>query len=134
MVAEWISDGTVRGIKTEPPQFSDISVNQVLLAYVKYARTYYVRDGEITSEVENIAYSLRPVRKLYGRTPAMDFGPRRLKTVRDYMIDEEDLCRREINKRVGRIKRGGERGAGSAQRIPRARFGCWPTTGALSGS
>ena len=33
------------------------------------------------------------------------FGPLKLKTVRDYMIDEQDLCRNEINKRIGRIKR-----------------------------
>jgi integrase len=45
------------------------------------------------------------LRELYGRTPAADFGPLALKAVRQHMIDIQKLCRNEINKRLGRIKR-----------------------------
>lgn len=104
LVAEWIAGGRKVVPVTEPEPVK-ITVNQVLLQYMRFAHSYYVSDGETTSEVDNIAYSLRTVRKLYGRSPADEFGPKRLKIVRTYMIEEDDLCRNEINKRIGRIKR-----------------------------
>ena len=48
--------------------------------------------------------ALRPLRQLYGSTPAADFGPKRLKAVRQHMV-EAGLCRGVINNRVGKIKR-----------------------------
>ncbi len=48
--------------------------------------------------------AVAPVNELYGNLIANDFGPLKLKTIRQHMIDR-DLCRTEINKRVGRIKR-----------------------------
>ena len=48
--------------------------------------------------------ALKPLRQLYGSTPAAEFGPKKLKAVRQKMI-ENGLCRRVINNRVGRIKR-----------------------------
>ena len=82
-----------------------LTIDEVLLAYLKFVDTYYVRDGEPTSEAANVRDALRPLRKLYGSTQADQFGPLALKLVRQHMIDVQDLCRTEINKRVGRIKR-----------------------------
>lgn len=48
--------------------------------------------------------AIRPLRQLYGNTKASEFGPKALKAVRQYMIDE-GLCRGVVNRRVGRIKR-----------------------------
>jgi integrase len=59
---------------------------------------------EPTREIEGIREALRPLRALYGRTPASEFGPRKLKAVRQQMIDS-GLSRCVINHRVGRIKR-----------------------------
>ncbi len=70
-----------------------------------HAKSYYVRNGEPTGEIDGIKDSLRPLRKLYGRTLAAEFGPLRLKAVRQHMIDVQGICRTEINKRIGRIKR-----------------------------
>ncbi|MFH5806171.1 tyrosine-type recombinase/integrase [Alienimonas sp. DA493] len=54
--------------------------------------------------MESIKQSLKPVRALYGGTPAAEFGPKALKAVRAAMV-EAGLCRKEVNKRVGRVKR-----------------------------
>ncbi len=62
------------------------------------------KDGKPTTEPVNIRLALRPLRKTYGHTQARDFGPLKLKTVRQVMIDS-GLCRNEINKRVRRIVR-----------------------------
>lgn len=81
-----------------------LSISGLILAYWKFVETYYQRDGEPTSELGCLRDALKPLRQLYGRTPAAKFGPRSLKTVRQAMIDA-DLSRGVINARVGRIKR-----------------------------
>lgn len=48
--------------------------------------------------------AFRPLIALYGRTKAVEFGPLRLRAVRQKMIDAE-LTRGYINKQVGRLKR-----------------------------
>ncbi|WP_020466588.1 hypothetical protein [Singulisphaera acidiphila] len=78
------------------------SVNDVILAYWKYAEGYYRRaDGSNTEEVEQIRLALRPLRRLYGHTLAQDFSPKSLKLVRQSMIDSR-LGRRTINQHIGR--------------------------------
>jgi integrase len=54
--------------------------------------------------LERIAYAIKPLKELYGTTPAADFGPLALKVVRQKLIDAK-LCRTTINQRVGCIKR-----------------------------
>ena len=49
--------------------------------------------------------ALRPLRELFGNTPANQFGPKGLKTVQQHMVDKCDLCRNVVNRRIGRIKR-----------------------------
>ena len=71
---------------------------------MQFAATYYVKNGSPTTEIDIIKSALRPLRSLYGTTPSDEFGPLRVKAVREEMI-RSDLCRNEINKRVGRIKR-----------------------------
>jgi integrase len=95
------------------PQFSpsptvasqrSFTVNALILCYWKHAQAYYRKNGEPTGEAENIRLALRPLRELYGSSPASDFGPDKLELVRERMIDS-GLSRKVINGRVGRIKR-----------------------------
>ena len=81
-----------------------ISINELLLLYWKFASSYYVKDGEPTKELGCMRDALRPVRRLYGDTAAREFGPLRLKHVRQHMI-ENDLSRGVINNRINRIRR-----------------------------
>jgi integrase len=74
----------------------------LLLDYLRHADCYYVKNGKPTIEPGNIRLAIRPLRQIYGHTPARDFGPLGFKAVRKAMIDA-GLCRSEINRRVGRI-------------------------------
>lgn len=48
--------------------------------------------------------SLKPVRELYGHTPAAEFGPKSLAAVRQHMVGL-GWCRSLINRRVDRVRR-----------------------------
>ena len=83
----------------------DVTVNEVLAAYIQHAERYYVRaDGKPTNEISEVLASLKPVRERYGDSPASAFGPRSLTAVRQHMI-ELGWCRGLINKRLDRVKR-----------------------------
>ncbi|MBL9083485.1 MAG: hypothetical protein JNK76_16840 [Planctomycetales bacterium] len=84
---------------------ANLTINQLVNAYRKFAEGYYVRDGKPTKELADMRYAARPLRKLYGSTPVRDFGPLALKAIRQHMIDDENLSRGVANHRVNRIKR-----------------------------
>lgn len=89
------------GRETDRPP---LSVDHLILAYWRFAKSHYVKDGSPTREIEGIRFALRPVRQLYGSAPAANFGPKSLKAVRQHMVDA-DLSRGVTNRRVGIIKR-----------------------------
>jgi integrase len=99
-----LSDGEAFDPRTEDELRSTITINELVLAYKKHAEAYYRKDGEPTGEHEVIKYALRPMRRMFGSTLAVEFGPKRLKMVRDEMISK-GWSRRHINSAVGRIKR-----------------------------
>jgi integrase len=103
IIAEWLATGR-RPIVADPASAGDLSVNEMILAYLHHADGYYTKNGKPTTEPVNIRLALRPLRQLYGHTLAREFGPLRLKTVRQAMIDS-GLCRSEINKRVRHVLR-----------------------------
>src|SRR5262245_16623826 len=83
LIAEWLQHGRSLRRSAGPGP----AVSEVILAYMKYADRYYVKDGAPTSEPTNIKHSLKFLRGPYGHTPAADFGPLALKSVRRAMID-----------------------------------------------
>jgi hypothetical protein len=103
LIAEWLANN--RRLPTEGTDAPALTVNDLILAFWRWAETHYRReDGTTTNELTDHKYSLRPLRELYGQTPAADFSPLKLKAVRQRMIDA-DLCRGVINQRIGRIVR-----------------------------
>jgi integrase len=127
VVAEWLAHG--RCLTSLVLDEHDLTIEQLLLAYWRFVETYYVKNGQPTSEQDTIRQALRFVRRLYGPTAAQDFGPLALKAVRQAMIDHvitrevkhrdksagtvkeeilvlrRGLSRKFINKQIGRIKR-----------------------------
>jgi integrase len=81
-----------------------LTVNELILDYVRFADRFYVKDDQRTVEPTNIRLVLRLVRRLYRTTPAVSFGPLALKAVPEEMIRAGN-CRSEINRRVGRVVR-----------------------------
>ena len=109
LIAAWRQQRQKTGLRPAGPRrpgLDRLSVKELLLRYMAFAKTYYVdTQGNPTQELANMKYALRPVRKLFGDVPVEDFGPLDLKTVRQHMIDEADLSRGVINHRINRIRR-----------------------------
>jgi integrase len=107
LVAEWfatLGHPTRPGTTGESEPGGGLIVNELILAYAGFVDVYYMKDGHPTVEPGNIRLVLRIVRRLYGTTPANDFGPLALKAVRNEMVRAGN-CRSEINRRIGRIVR-----------------------------
>jgi hypothetical protein len=83
---------------------SDLTVVELIAAYWHHAKSYYVKDGQPTSELTSIRCALQPVKDLYGQTLCCEFGPMALDVVRNSMI-EAGITRSRINQHVGRIRR-----------------------------
>ena len=105
LIAELSSNGTVRRpTPSAATDASSLSINDLVLAYWRFAKSHYVKDGKPTPTRDSIRVALRPVRQLFGSTAAAEFGPKRLKVIRQHLIDA-GLSRGVINKRIGQIKR-----------------------------
>jgi integrase len=81
-----------------------LSVGKLCQLFCRHAAEYYPQEPGQTCEASGIRNALRPLRKLFAHTYVSDFGPLRLKQVREDMI-QRGWCRKTINQQVGRIKR-----------------------------
>jgi integrase len=85
VVTEWEAAG--RCLPVAGIGVADLTVNELILAYWKFAEGYYQKNGKPSTQLDRIRHSLRPVRELYGHTLASQFGPKALKAVRLRMMD-----------------------------------------------
>lgn len=84
---------------------SQLTVARLCVKYVdEHARGYYVKNGRNTSELVSIQMALRPLVKKFGGVKVVDFGPAKLKRVRQTMLDS-GIVRKSINRNIGRIRR-----------------------------
>ncbi len=83
---------------------TQLTVAELLLAFWRFAEGYYVKNGKVTSELDCYKSAFRPLKKLYGLTAILEFGPLALKAVRTSMV-AEGWTRKFINKSVSRIRR-----------------------------
>jgi hypothetical protein len=128
LVAEWMP-GAIALPPAALPAELPLTVTELVARYWRFARGFYVKGVAPTSEVAAVKQAVRFLRRLYGSTPACDFTPKKLKAVRQPMIDHKvtrrykvrdpetgeaswaervlahGLARRTINKQVARIKR-----------------------------
>lgn len=102
LIGEWLAAG--RQLAATSADVTDLTITEMLARYWRFAKQHYRKDGEPTKELDNMRYAARPLKRLYGRTRARDFGPLALKALQSHMI-EADLSRGVINGRIARIKR-----------------------------
>jgi integrase len=99
-----------------PPQSParPLSVGELAIAYLDFARTYYLKEGRPGSEYGCIRQAVKPLLRCHGETPADRFGPLALKQVRQAMVsgswitaDDQAKAwsRKVVNKHVDRIRR-----------------------------
>jgi len=113
LVAEYLSAG--RQV-IEPAKASSVTVVEVLAAFWRHCKLYYVKDGKPTHERAAFKRIICDVRKLYGSVPAADFGPRSLKAIRQIWLTRKQ-SRRTINQSARRLV-GIYRWAASEEMIP----------------
>lgn len=99
VVGEWLANGRLL-----PNENGGLTVAQVALRFWEFAKTYYRKNGQATSELDEYRLTIRQLRKLYGSTPAKDFGPLKFKSVQQAMIDS-GLSRGVVNHRMSRLRR-----------------------------
>ena len=112
LLAEWESSGQrlpapPNATATRNPDGKTVS--EIILAYWEHAQGYY----RSVSEVGNIKVALRLLRQFYGSEPAADFGPQKLRLLRERMVlgdneaqpPRQSWCRRYTNHQVKRIRR-----------------------------
>jgi integrase len=126
-IAEWLVRGreenqAAANGPASPARGTSFTVSEVILAYKIHTDEIY---RSSPSERGKVRLSLRPLRQLYGLSPANEFGPLALRTVRDHLLSvqrrggvesgtrqeagatavEYRLSRRTVNARIGMIKR-----------------------------
>ncbi|QDU21039.1 tyrosine-type recombinase/integrase [Urbifossiella limnaea] len=128
LVAEFLAE-KARPAATSTSDPHPFTVVELVAQYIRFATGYYQKDDRPTGEMYPLKRALALLRRLYGRTPAAEFTPAKLKAVREAMLVEpvtrrvkvvdpatgttrvEDKViqvgwsRRVVNKQVGRIKR-----------------------------
>jgi integrase len=109
LVAEWMASGR----QALPGQRSPsggaaapgtLTVTELIDRYFTFAEQYYLKNGEPTSERACILQALQRLKRLYGPTPAAQFGPLALQAIQQSMVGES-LARRTINGHIDRVRR-----------------------------
>lgn len=106
ILSEWIAQGRQLAETPDRPLGSSTqkTVAEIAAAYWSHAQGYYRKpDGRQTSEIWSIKQMLKVVKRLYGKLPAEEFSPLKLKAVQEHMI-RAGMARSTINHHVTRVK------------------------------
>ena len=104
IISEWLASG--RFVAPRGSGRTDLTISELSLLFWKHAESYYRRpDGTASRELDHFRLVLDPLERLYGSTPAAEFGPLALKAVRQHMLDSGRLCRKVINQRIDHVRR-----------------------------
>jgi hypothetical protein len=99
LIMEWLASGRSRSFGTAA---ATMSITELVVDYAQYVKSYY--GSGPNSEFHRIPRVLRPVRRLYGKTLAAEFGDLQFKAIRQSLIDE-GLSRSYINASMRRLIR-----------------------------
>lgn len=96
--------GWAAGGVPAPVPVDGATVAAVCLAFMTHAAAEYMKLGKRTSEYHLCGSALRVANRLYGTTPAADFGPPQLRACRDVWLGE-GKARKTVNGYAGRLVR-----------------------------
>lgn len=102
LLAQWLIRG--RHLPEERGASQELRVKDLILRYVTFCEQRFAHRRTRKSLMSRIIVGLRPVRRLFGNSPAADFGPKSLLLVRDAYI-ETGLARKTVNDNVQVVKR-----------------------------
>ena len=98
LLAEWSANG-----RHAPTKAEDVRVVEVCAKFWEHANVYYRRPDGTPTILDRVKMTMKPLRELYGRTRAADFGPNALRAIRQTWIDA-GLARRTINDQTAMAK------------------------------
>jgi integrase len=103
VILEWETAG--RRLPLQDAQAPGLTLNELILAYWRFAEEYYgfAADKE-RGDAACLRAALAVIRKQYGPTRALDFGPLALKACREQMV-KQGWSRSYINAQVDRVRR-----------------------------
>jgi integrase len=96
LITEWL--------RVRDPAQLTLTIDELVLLYLDFARDYYVKGGKPTSEIHGIRAAVRPLVLLFGGDRVADFGAVKLKRVREEMLGK-GWTRKTVNGHVHRIRR-----------------------------
>jgi integrase len=91
-------------VQIEPDLAGALTVVELAAQYLRWASTYYVKNGEPTTELRNVKRAIRGLRESFANLPARDFSPLKLKQVRQRFI-ADGLARTNCNRYTGIVVR-----------------------------
>ncbi len=104
LVAEWLAAG--RRAPIRDADRNDLRVVELADRYKTHARDYH-REPDGTpreAEIRHLQSALAPLLELYETSRVSDFGPLKLKVIRERMV-QRGWCRRRVNEMTRRLKR-----------------------------
>lgn len=111
LIAEWLASGRqplpagpVPAAGSGAAAAGGLTVTELIARYWSFVEGYYRKNGRPTSEQACIKQALKPLKRLYGPTPAAAFGPLALQAIQQSLI-AAGLARRTINAAIDRIRR-----------------------------
>jgi hypothetical protein len=99
LIKEWLAAGRSPSFGTPA---ESLSITELVVDYAEYMKSYHGTASN--SEYHRLPRALRPVRRLYGKLPAAEFGVLEFKAVRQFLLDE-GLSRSYINASMRRLIR-----------------------------
>lgn len=90
-------------LRLDSSQAIELTVGELVLLYVEYARAYYRKGGKSTSEAGCIEAACRYLMP-YRKRRVADFGPLLLEAAREAMVTD-GLARTTVNSQCVRIRR-----------------------------
>ena len=100
----------VEPVSVLPVGPDDWTVAELALKYDDFARVHYVKNGETTDDRYRAA--IGPLVNLYGTLPAKEFGPKKLKALRESVIQRGNLRTAKFDDAGNLVKPGEPLGRG----------------------
>lgn len=124
LIAIWTGGGR----QPLKPKGTDVSINEIILGFYRWAEGYYRKGDKPTSQVATIRAALKDLRTLFGIEPASQFGPIKLDTLRSHWV-AGGVSRDLVNRRV-KIVRQAFKWAASRELVPAS---VWKSLNSLPG-
>ena len=101
VVNEWLARGRHPLMQVDEHR-GELTLLELAAAYKRHAKSYYVKNGKVTSEYHVVRSILRVVCAMYGREPADSFDALKFQAVQQAMIRLQ-WARTSINRHTDRL-------------------------------